>query len=167
MKTRTLFIILLAALGLAGCFTSTKPLFTDDQAVAPYAKITFVKHGSTDDKVALTRHGKAYVTKTKDGTMTMRFMPLGDALYLAESTAEMKGKSMRLYGVVKLDTAKKLATTYKTYARDGDIVPGLTACEKGKTDTVCIEDIDAYVALAKAAIAAGGKPDMTYDVTLE
>ena len=84
MRTRFLFITLLAALGLAGCFTSTKPLFTDDQAVAPYAKITFVKHGSTDDKTALTREGKAYVTKTKDGTTTMRFMPLGDELYLAE-----------------------------------------------------------------------------------
>ena len=167
MNTRFLFITLLAALGLAGCFSSAKPLFTDDQAVAPYAKIAFVQHGSTDDKTALTRQGKAYVTKTKDGTTTMRFMPLGDDLYLAESTAETEGKSMRLYGVVKLDPAKKVATTYKTYARDGDMVPGLTACEAGKTDTLCIEDIDAYVALAKAAIAAGGKPDMTYDVTLQ
>ena len=99
--------------------------------------------------------------------MTMRFMPLGDDLYLAESTAEQEGKTMRLYGVVKLDAAKHLAMTYKTMARDGDIGPGLPACKADKTDMVCIEDVDAYVALAKAAIAAGGKPDTTYDVTLE
>ena len=49
MKARfpILFIMLLAAFGLAGCFTSNKPLFTDDQAVAPYAKITFAEHGAT------------------------------------------------------------------------------------------------------------------------
>ena len=81
----------------------------------------------------LTREGKAYVTKTEDGTMTMRFMPLGDDLYLAESSAEQKGKTMRLYGVVKLDKAKHLAMTYKTVAHDGDIGPGLPACKADKT----------------------------------
>ena len=167
MKIRTLFITLLAALGLAGCFTSSKPLFSDDQTVAPYARITFAKHGDTDKKTVLTREGKGYVTRTKDGTMTMRFLPVGDGLYVAESTAEQEGQSLRLYGVVKLDPAKHLAMTYKTIARDGDIAPGLPACKAGKTDTVCIEDINAYVALAKAAIAAGAKPDTVYDVTLE
>ena len=169
MKTQFLFIFigLLAALGLAGCFTSTKPLFTDDQAVAPYAKIAFAKHGDTDQKTQLVRTGKGYVAKTEDGTMTMRFMPVGDGLYLAESTAEQEGKTVRLYGVVRLDQAQHLAMTYKTVAHEGDIGPGLPACQKGKTDTICIEDVAAYVALAKAAIAAGGKPDMTYDVTIE
>ncbi len=170
MKARfpTLFIVLLAALGLAGCFTSNQPLFGDDQAVAPYAKITFVKHDASDAKTAtLTREGKAYVTKTKDGTVTMRFMPLGDDLYLAESSAEQKGQTMRLYGVVKLDKAKLLAVTYKTFARDGDIGPGLPACKADNSSVVCIEDVNAFVALAKAAIAAGDKPDTVYDVTLQ
>ena len=69
--------------------------------------------------------------------------------------------------MVKLDAAKHLAMTYKTVAHDSDIGPGLPACQADKKDTICIEDVNAYVALAKAAIAAGGKPDTTYDVTLE
>ena len=135
--------------------------------MAPYAKITFSEEGSPEDKVTLTREGKAYVAKTKDGALTMRFMAAGDDLYVAESATEHEGQTVRLYGVVRLDAAKHQALTYKTMARAGDIGPGLPACTPGKTNSVCIEDVDAYVALAKAAIAAGAKPDTIYDVTLE
>ena len=95
MKARfpTLLIVLLTALGLAGCFTSKEPLFGDAEAVAPYARITYATHGSSDDeKTTLTREGKAYVTKTEDGTMTLRFMPAGDDLYLAEFDHQAEGQ---------------------------------------------------------------------------
>ncbi len=166
MKTRVLFI-LLAAIGLAGCFTSDKPLFSDDQAVAPYAKITFAEQGSPDDKTTVIREGKSYVAKLDDGDMTMRFMPLGDDLYLAESSGEQDGQLLRLYAVVRLDTAQNLAMAYKVMATDGDAGQGLSTCQRQDMDIICIEDVDAYVALAKAAIAAGADPDTTYSVSFE
>ena len=167
VKATLLMLSLTAALGLAGCFTSDKPLVTDDTAVAPYAKITFVPKASPDDKSTFVRDGKSYVTRLEDGTVTMRFMALGDDLYLAESAGEQEGQLLRLYAVVKLDPKKHLAMTYKSLAHDDDTGAGLTACRREDSDMVCIEDVNAYVALAKAAIASGAKPDTVYDVTLQ
>ena len=168
MKASLLILSLLATLGLAGCFTSDKSLITDDKAEAPFAKITFAEHGSPGDKTTLTRDGKAYVAKVDDGsTMTMHFMPLGDDLYLAESSGEQQGKVLRLYALIKLDRTKNMAMTYKSTADKSDAGPGLPSCRRQDMDMVCIEDVDAYVALAKAAIASGAEPDTTYDVTFE
>jgi hypothetical protein len=162
-----LTVSLLPMLGLGGCFTGDQPLFTDEQAVAPYTTITFTEHSSPGDKTILTRDGKAYVAKIDGGSMTLRFMPIEDDLYLTESAAEQDGKTMRLYAVVKLDANNRTATAYKAMAGEHDSGPGLTACKREDADMVCVDDVNAYVALAKAAIASGGKPDMVYDVTLE
>ena len=169
MKARflTLFAIVLAAFGLAGCFTSDTPLFTDDQATAPYATITFAEANSPEDKTTLSREGKAYVAHLDDGTVTMRFLPLGDDLYLAESSGDQGGKVMRLYAVVKLDKAQNLALAYKAMAKDDDVGPGLPNCKRDDIDGICIEDVNAYVALAKAAIAKGTEADTTYSVSFE
>jgi hypothetical protein len=169
VKARVLFlsITLAAALGLAGCFTSDAPLFTDDQAAAPYAKITFAEAGSPEDATTLTRDGKTYVARLEEGTMTMRFMALGDDLYLAESAGEQDGRIERLYAVLKLDTAQNEALAYLVMAKDKDVGPGLPKCQRDEMDAICIADVNAYVALAKAAIAAGEKPDTTYSVTLK
>jgi hypothetical protein len=162
-----LFTVLLAALGLAGCFTSDQPLFSDSQAVAPYAKITFAENSSPEDTTTVTRQGKSYVAKLENGTMTMRFMPLGDDLYLAETAGEQDGTVQRLYAVLKLDKAQGLALAYKVMAQDEDVGPGLPKCKRDDMDAICIEDVNAYAALAKAAIAANAKPDTTYKVTLQ
>jgi hypothetical protein len=169
MKARflSLFIAVLAALGLAGCFTSDKPLFTDDQATAPYAKITFSQQDSPEDKTTLTRDGKGYVATFDSGTMTMRFMALGDDLYLAETAAAQEGEVQRLYAVLKLDTAQNLALAYKVMAKDEDVGPGLPKCAREDMDAICVEDVNAYAALAKAAIAGGAQPDTTYSVAFE
>lgn len=169
MKPRILSLVipLLAALGLAGCFTSDTPLFTDDQAVAPYAKITFAEHRTPDEKTTLTRQGKAYVAELDDGTLTMRFLPLGDDLYLAETAGEQDGKLLRLYALIKLDLAQNVALAYKVVAEKEDAGPGLTSCRRDDMDMICVEDINAYAALAKAAIAAGAEADGTYDLTFE
>ncbi len=168
MKARflALSVSLFAAFGLAGCFTSDRPLFGDDQAVAPYARITFAEHNSPEDKTTVTRAGKAYVGKIDNGTMTLRFLPVGDDLYVAESTAEQQGKTQRLYAVVRLDAKKNRAMAYKAMAHDGDAGPGLVACGDNM-DMVCIEDVAAYEALARAAIAAGAEPDTIYDVSFK
>jgi hypothetical protein len=167
VKARVLFLLmtLTAALGLGGCFTSDAPLFTDDQAAAPYAKITFARYSAQDDMTTATRTGKAYVTKYDVGSMTLRFMALGDDLYLTESASDVGGKIQLLYAVVRLDATKTKAMAYKVMAHEGDLRPGLSHCGHG--EMICIEDVDAYVALAKAAIAAGEEPDTTYSVMFE
>ena len=170
MKARFLpaFTVLVAAFGLAGCFTSDQPLFTDDQAAAPYARITFAEQGSPEDKTTMTREGKAYVARLDDGTVTLRFLALGDDLYLTESTGGEEGEdAVRLYAVVRLDPAQNIAMSYKALADDGDAGQGLPSCTREDMDMVCIEDVDAYVALAKAAIATGAEPDSTYIVSFE
>ena len=168
MKTRflTLMFIVLAGLGLAGCFTSDQPLFTDDQAVAPYAKITFNEAGSPD-KTTMVREGKGYVTRTDDGTMTMRFMPVGDDLYLAESTGQMGDETLRLYALVRFDKAQNTAMAYKVMAEESDAGEGLQTCQRQDMDMICVGSADAYVTLAKAKMDSGAEPDSTYTVTLE
>jgi hypothetical protein len=164
MNIRLLLLTIGLALGLAGCFTSEKPLFSDAEAVAPYAKITF-SEVSAKEATVLTRTGKSYVSKQKDDTITSRLKPVETGIFFVEmSGMDKNGKVERLYALLKLDPATGTATSWKAMAQKEDIGPGLRDCKDG---TICIDDINAYVALAKAAIDAGGKPDTTYKVKLE
>jgi hypothetical protein len=164
MKIRAILATIALALGLAGCFTSDKSLIGDADAVTPYAKITFGEQGSKD-LTTLTRSGKAYIAKKKDGTLTIRLKPVDPDLYLVEMSGNDKNdKIARLYALLKLDKATSTATTYKAVAEKTDVGPGLRSCNDG---AVCIDDLNAYLALAKAAIASGAKPDTTYALKLE
>ena len=168
MKARHLIpAAMFLALGLAGCFTSNDPLITDDKAVAPYEKITFNEQGSPDDRTVLVREGKAYVAKAGEADLAMRFMPAGDDLFLAEVTGAKDGAITRLYAVLKLDRAANVVTSYKSVADKSDAGPGMPLCEREDMDMVCIEDVNAYIALARQAIDAGAEPETTYDVKLE
>ncbi len=157
----------LVALGLAGCFTADEPMVSDDQAVAPYGKITFWQADSPEDKTEFAREGKAYVAQTDDSTIALRFRDLGGDLYLAEVTGDRDGKIIRLYSLVKLDTAANTAATYKSVAEDSDARPGMTPCHREDIDAICIENMDAYIAFARKAIDDGAKPDTTYQVKFE
>jgi len=164
VKPFSLVVIVVAAIGLVGCFTSDQPLLTDDNSVAPYAKITFRDEGSSDASL-LTRQGNAYVAQGSDNGITMRFMPLDRPdLYVAEVSGDDNGEQRRLYAVVKVDFAKGTAETYKAIAGDNDAGPGLRACED---HMICIDDLKAYIASAEAAIDAGAEPDGSYDITVE
>jgi len=163
MKIRAILATITLALGLAGCFTSDKPLFTDAEATAPFMKIAFAEQGSKDT-TSMTRTGKAYVSKKKDGTLTLRLKQIEGDLYVAELAGDKDGAVQRLYAILQLDRAAKTATTYKAVAAKTDIGPGLRDC---KDSTVCIDSLDAYIALGKAAIAAKAKPDTVYRVTLD
>jgi hypothetical protein len=163
VKPFSLIVIFLAAVGLAGCFTSDQSFLTDDNSVAPYATITFRDKGSNDAS-RLTRHGKAYVAEGSDNGVTMRFMPLDRPdLYVAEVSGNASGVQRRLYAVVKVDFATGTAQTYKAIAGDDDAGPGLRACED---HMICIDDLKAYIASAEAAIDAGAEPDATYVFTV-
>jgi hypothetical protein len=164
MRTGPILAVIFLAAGLAGCFTSDKDLIGDADSATPFTKITFAEQNAKERTTA-TRTGKVYVAKQKDGSLTLRFKAVGTDLFLTEMSGRDKnGKVERLYALLKLDRATNTATTYKAIASKEDIGPGLRDCKDG---TVCIDDLNAYLALAKAALAAGGKPDATYKVTLE
>ncbi len=164
MKLLSLLVVLLAALGLASCFTSDQPLLTDDNSVAPYAKITFRDKGSSDASL-LTRQGKAYVAEDSDNGITMRFLPLDRPnLYVTQVSGTDNGEQRRLYAVVKIDLTTGTAETYKAIGDDSDAGPGLRQCED---QMICIDDLKAYVASAEAAIDGGADPDATYDITVD
>jgi hypothetical protein len=152
------------ALCLAGCFTADKPLLTDDNSMAPFARITFVERGSADAPDIMLRQGKVYVDHQKDGDRFLRFMPVKPDWYVAEmSGKDEDAAEQRLYALVHLDLATKTAETYASVGDEKDAGPGLRVCEAG----VCIEDLAAYAAHAVAKADAGGKPDAVFDVTLE
>lgn len=151
-------------LALAGCYTADAPLLTDDNSVAPFAKITFVEHGSADAPDVMLREGKVYVDHQKGGDRFLRFMLVRPDWYVAEMTGKDEDAAeQRLYALVHLDVANKTAATYASVGDEKDAGPGLRVCEAG----VCIEDLAAYVAHAVAKADAGGKPDTVFDVTVE
>ncbi len=153
---------------LAGCYSAETALITDANSVAPYAKITYRDKGlSTSDTAIMTRDGKLYRLSDKDGAQgNVRFMATERPDWFV---AQMEGPSgsdgiERLFAVVKLDTAKREAWTYRSYAADPKVAtPGHHVCK----DAICIDDIKAYVAQAFDFAGKGGKPDVIYDVKLE
>lgn len=164
MRRLGMLAVMTALLGLAGCYTADAPLLTDDNSVAPYAKITFAERGTGDAPDVMLREGKVYVDHQKDGDRVLRFMPVKPDWYVAEMTGKDEDAAeQRLYALVHLDVATKTAETYASVGDEKDTGPGLRVCEAG----VCIEDLAAYVAHALAKADAGGKPDTVFDVSVE
>jgi hypothetical protein len=159
---RALAVALLAA-GLAGCFVTEKPLIAADEAVFPYQKIIFT---AEDEPVTLTREGDVYVMTGKDPGPRIEVLlrSLGDDLYLIQVGGLEEGKPNYLYAVVKVDVNARTAQSFKAIAQDADAGPGLRRCGDNQ---VCIDDLEAYLTLAKATIAAGAPPDIQYALELE
>lgn len=153
------------AAGLAGCFTADEPLLNEANTIAPYERITFQAEDD-NELTTLVREGSAYRAVDEDETLFVRFMQLDPPeLYVVEVSGESgPGEVTRLYAMLRVDFANKRAEAFKAVAMDGDTGPGLRACDD---DTVCIDDLDAYVALGKAAIDAGDAPQVTYSITVE
>ncbi len=165
MRLVKLGIVAVLVAGLAGCYTSQGDLLTDDNSVAPYARITFRDQDSSDASV-LTRQGSAYVAQSDEGNVVVRFMALADRpdWYLTEVSGTDSSGARHLYTIVKVDLAAHTAEAYAAIADDGDAGPGLRQCEDSM---ICIDDLNAYISHAEAAIDAGADPDATYHITVE
>ena len=151
------------AFGLAGCFTGETPLIDDEHATAPFAKIFFWIEGDTDLAIAV-RLGKTYFVTDGEEEYQLRFKDIGDGLLVTEMTGDSDGKVFRLYAVLRVDVASRRAFAYKARASARDEMTGLRKCESG---FICIDDLNAYAALGRAAIAAGEEPADVYVFTLE
>ena len=161
MKLRTVLLPILFAVGLAGCFLSDGPLIDPQKAVFPYERIVY-KEETSDDQLVLVHQGDAYLPsgRDSDANVGIRFLPVGDNLYLAEVKGVSDGKATYLHAILAVDPDKKTARSYAAVGDEKDAAPGLRACH----DDICIDDVAAYVARAKAAIAAGGDPDAIYTI---
>jgi hypothetical protein len=167
MKPIRFAVAALAFAALAGCYTSDKPLITDADSVADYAKITFTDADSDDKPAAFTREGKHYTTASEGNTVELRLKRIDGDYYVAQMSnpkvEEGDSSPQILYGYLHLDVAGQKAETWRTYGTKDDVRPGLRLCR----DAICIDDLDAYVAYAQKAVADGGKPDTVFKLDVE
>jgi hypothetical protein len=163
LASRVLSIALLC-LGLAACFTSKEPLIGAADAAFPFERIVFAEVSRADDRQTWTRKGDAYgwrPDESDEREAVMRLKAVSDGLYLVQMEFTENGRAERLYGVVKPDLAARRVHSYATVKPDKfEAQPGLTLCDT----SVCIEDLDAYVAYAKGLIDAGTPPDAEYEI---
>jgi hypothetical protein len=162
MKPIRLLAVLCALIALASCYVTDKPLISDAQSVAPYAKMTFQGRDAGDSAAEFTRTGRHYTTTDNDGTvLTLNLRPDGD-YYVAQLGGRDGDKDQYLYGYLRLDPDKGIATAYRTFGTKDDARDGLRACN----DVICIDSLAAYITYAKEEVASG-KPDTTFTLKVE
>jgi hypothetical protein len=164
-RARKLIPIILLVIGLAGCFTSNKPLITPADAVFPFATFTYGEEGSESTTTFVRRDDAYALDPAPDGRMIeLLFRKLPSGHYLAQMKGDQKPNPIYLYALLKVDFATGTAAAYKVVGGKDDVRPGLRSCPE---KTICVDDLAAYVAAGEAAIAAGGKPDTVYAFTVK
>jgi hypothetical protein len=155
--------VALLCLGVAGCFTSKAPLIEADQAVFPHDRIVFVTADRPEDRLTLQRDGDVYLFRpnTDDERYArLRLKDVGDGLYVAQLQSPPGDEDPGpLYAVLAVSD-DKVASYAAIKPDDFEAVPGLAVCDT----SVCIEDMDAYVAYARERISAGLAPDAEYRI---
>jgi hypothetical protein len=156
MKPIRLLVAALLCAALAGCYSSEKPLITDDDSVADYLKLVFTSAEPDNQRSEFAREGQHYVTKGDDRTVRLHLKRVDGDYYVAQLTGDNDGET--LFGYLHMDVAKGQAETWRTYGTDADIQPGMHKCK----DSVCIDDLNVYIAYAQKAVAGGDKPDSIF-----
>jgi hypothetical protein len=162
MKFLKVLIPLALILSLAGCYTSEKPLILGSNADFPFQSFSYT---DGDTPMNFVRGATGYVLDppNPEGEVVLLFRKLPSGHYLAQLMGHRNdGQVAYLYSVVKLDLENKTADAYRAVRKDEDVGPGLRDCPE---NTICIDDLNAYVAKSEAAIAAGEEPDTTYEFT--
>jgi hypothetical protein len=163
LATRVLSLALLC-LGLAACFTSEEPLIGAGDAVFPLERIVFAEVSRPDDTQTWTRKGDAYSWRIDEGDereALMRLKAAGENLYVVQMEFSEAGEARRLYALLLADVPAKRVYSYASIKPDAfEAQSGLSICD----GSVCIEDLDAFVAYAKGRIDAGVPPDAEYEI---
>src|SRR5690606_1398343 len=135
-----------AMLALAGCYTSDTPHLTDANSVAPFSEITFLARGGDAKPAAFTRQEGHYVMRDERFETKLHLMPLEDNDYVAQLAGEKPDEL--LYGYLRISLEDGIAPAWMIMGADAEARPGLRPCR----DSVCIDDLDAYVAYAKETL---------------
>lgn len=164
MKLVRFVLAALAVAALSACYTSKSALIGDD-AVTPYTKMTFVGRDGDGEAVVFEKDGTGYLTRGENGQeVRLHLQAVEGDYYVAQLSGppEEAGPQF-LFGYLRIDPVAKTAETWHSLGTAADVRPGLSLCD----DVICIDDLAAYIAYAKEAVAAGAAPDNTFDVTLE
>jgi hypothetical protein len=148
------------AMALGGCFISEEPLIGAEEAVFPFETLTF-KEGDATKPFNLVRDGDAYINPEDKARLKVLFKDFGDGLYLAQISGEENGKRGSFYAVLRVDFDRKTAESYKAIGWYESARNGLRRCDDA---ALCIDDLDVYLELARGAISAGEKPDVTWTI---
>lgn len=160
MERARLGFLAILALVLSGCFTSQTPLILAEDADFPFE--TIVYREIDDDTLLTMRHiGDAYTIETpeNDERLEVRLQDIGAGLYLAQASGMENEEDYILYSVLKVDLENKIAESFLALAEDDLVTDGLRRCDDG---AICIDDVNAYIDLARSAIATGDEPNVTY-----
>jgi hypothetical protein len=162
MKPIRILLAVLALIGLSACYTSDKPLVTDADSVTPFQKITF--YNQEDNKpLAFAVDGKQYVSHGPDGDAFLRLKATEGDYYVAQLTGGSGDTLQILFGYMRIDPSHTSADLWKIIGTKDDARPGLRECKDG----ICVDDLNAYIAYAKEAIAGGAKADMSMKIVVE
>jgi hypothetical protein len=163
LASRVLSIAILC-IGLAACFTSKEPLVGPADAAFPFERIVFAEVSRADDPQTWVRKGDAYSWRqdeNEEREAVMRLKAVGDDLYVVQMEFVERDQPERLYALLKADLPAKRVYSFAGIKPDAfAALPGLTICESA----VCIEDLESYVAYAKARIEAGDPADAEYAI---
>ncbi|HVY20171.1 MAG TPA: hypothetical protein VHA70_08845 [Bauldia sp.] len=164
MKPIRMLIAALAFAGLAGCYSSDKPLVGDADSVAEYSKVTFLGKEADAKPAAFTREGKHYMTDSEGQKVLLHLKRVDGDYYVAQLTGpdDAGGPSM-LYGYLHFDVPNKKAEAWRTFGTKDDVQAGMHMCK----DAVCIDDLDAYIAYGKKAVDDNLPPDTIFTLTVE
>lgn len=164
MKPIRFILAALTFAGLAGCYTSDKPLITDETSATPYQKITF--YNENDKPLTYAVDGKRYKATDENGEVSyLNLQSVEDDYYVAQLSSDQSNADgpQILYAYIRLDADAKKALLWKMVGSTSDVRPGLHECDQ----VICIDDLKAYIDYAKEGIAAGAPPDSEMKIDIE
>lgn len=162
----------LVALGLGACtYVSDEPLIGPDTAAFPFAAITIdvttPQADSLADSWTFVRKGDSYSVFDADqpGPAGYRLFWIAPDHYVVQlpDATHSPNRTGISYTAMKLDLRAKKWGFFDPPVPEGGLPPGLSRCRPDQRSTVCIESLDAFVALARSAMAAG-YPEKTADI---
>jgi hypothetical protein len=159
--------VLALCLTVSGCFVSDAPLIGPDQASFPFERIVFEVDDRPGEPQVLARDGDAYRLTSPDSpdrTALLRLVAAGDGAWVAQMwpPPEAGEKDIPfLYALLVVGDGGAEVSAFAAMKPD-DFVPqdGLVPCDNG----VCIGSLEAYVAYARAQVAAGTPPETVYRI---
>lgn len=164
MKPIRFLLAALAVVGLTACYTSDKPLISDDDGVTPFEKITFINEKDASSKpITFVHDGKSFLSHSDDGDARLHLKPVEGDYYVAQMSSDGGDGPQVLYAYMRIDVPNKVADMWRMFGTKADVRPGLRECK----DAICIDDLNAYIAYGKEAIAAGAKADATMTIEVE
>lgn len=154
--------LLFLLFSLTGCYEADRELISADDADFPFSRITYTTGGETR---ALVRADGAYRIEGEDDLDAgIRFLRIDEGTYVAQVSGEGPDGPVVLLALVTADFATGTAEAHVTWAGRSAEAAGFARCSP---DSFCVPSLEAYIAHARAEMAAGAEPDASYRIAVE